>query len=185
MHDVVERLLRLVVPAHPTSLPISNSSTGSRLGKTTVKEPQGSGHTTSLHTRAQTTGITTETVAEEERRRSETATAAGPARQGVPHSCRNQQKNAAADKTRSAAPRIRAPHHAQAPPRSPPHAQHCWSRCRSSSGGSAPTPAAARGCGAVASSPQSSHCSDIFSRGQLFSTLTLSQTAHRECTRNS
>ena len=57
MHDVVERLLRLVVPAHPTSLPISNSSTGSRLGKTTVKEPQGSGRTTSLHTRAHTTGM--------------------------------------------------------------------------------------------------------------------------------
>ena len=59
--DVVGRLFHLVVPAHPASLPISSRSTGSRLvstGETRMKEPQGSGHTTSLHTRAQTTVTT-------------------------------------------------------------------------------------------------------------------------------
>ena len=59
--DVVARLFHLVFLARPTSLPISSRSTGSRLvstGETRMKEPQGSGHTTSLHTRAQTTGTT-------------------------------------------------------------------------------------------------------------------------------
>eukprot|EP01043_Picozoa_sp_COSAG02_P002677 COSAG02_NODE_63_length_43286_cov_54.666412_15_plen_223_part_00 len=70
---------------------------------------------------------------------------------------RKSQKNAASDKTRFAPRLIHAPHHAQPSPRSPPTPQHCWLRCWRTSGGSAPTPAAARACAAAASSPPSTH----------------------------
>ena len=61
-------------------------------------------------------------------------------------------ENGQLNKMRSAAPQIGAPRQAASPPSSPPRAQQCWLRCRSSSGDPAPSPAAARGCAAASSS---------------------------------
>ena len=57
---------------------------------------------------------------------------------------RKPQKNVAADKTRFAPARIGAPRQAASPPSSPPRAQHCWLRCRSSTG-DPPQPGGSKG----------------------------------------
>jgi hypothetical protein len=88
-------------------------------------------------------------------RRSAAATATSPPPRAPPQTRTKQQEMRQLNKTRSAAPQIRAPRQAASPPRLLPPPQHCWLRCRSGSGGSAPTLAAARACAAAASSPPS------------------------------
>ena len=61
-------------------------------------------------------------------------------------------ENAAADKTRSAAPHIHPPRPAVNPPHLPPPPQHCWLRCWSGAGGPAPAPGPARACATAPSS---------------------------------
>ena len=65
---------------------------------------------------------------------------------------RKSAENAAADKTRSAAPHIHPPRQAVHPPHLPPPPQHCWLRCWSGAGGPAPAPGPARACATAPSS---------------------------------